>query len=307
MNASAPDLTRAESLRKLREAKNIGVHELAKLVNLSPAQILQLESGVLAAGERSLFYTPAIQEKAAIRIAQELGADPQTLWASSDNTAPAQPAVLPDLKILDDLAVLLKKQSMAQEMGASDRRFSWRWLFFVLMALWLAGAAGFYGQQVLEWFHLRPVHEAPPFALAPAPVESAQVLAPPETTVPAASVDAAPAEPQATEVLSQADALCDSPSPQSTMRVSQASKAGNSVHVVAIADLVMCVRDGQGKQTALTLKAQESRTLLGKAPWSVRVDKPLPTKLYMFFQGQKLYWPEGELSGVILREVAGDY
>lgn len=307
MNASAPDQTRAESLRKLREAQNIGVHELAKRVNLSPAQILQLESGALAAGERTLFYTPAIQEKAAIRIAQELGADPQTLWASSDNTASAQPSALPDLKILDDLAVLLKKQSMAQEMGASDRRFSWKWLFFAMMALWVAGAAGFYGQQVLEWFHLRPVQDAPPFALAPAPVESVQVLAQPEPTVAIPSAVVAQAENQAAALVSPADALCDSQAPQSTMRVSQASKAGNSVHVVAIADLVMCVRDGLGKQTALTLKAQESRTLLGKAPWSVRVEKPMPSKLYMFFQGQKLYWPEGEFSGVILKEVAGDF
>ena len=256
-----------------------------------------------------MFYTPAIQEKAAIRIAQELGADPQTLWAGSEDADAAPTAVLPDLKILDDLAVLLKKQSMAQEMGASDRRFSWKWLFFALMALWMAGAVGFYGQQVIEWYQVRPVHNTASFSLAPAlaPTESSQAVAQPEPTVAIPSAVGAVAETPATSVVSQADALCDSPSPQSTMRANQASKAGNSVHVVAIADLVMCVRDGLGKQTALTLKAQESRTLLGKAPWSVRVDKPLPTKLYMFFQGQKLYWPEGEFSGVILKEVAGDF
>jgi len=77
------------------------------------------------------------------------------------------------------------------------------------------------------------------------------------------------------------------------------------VHVVAQADLVMCVRDGSGKSMPVNLKAQESRTFWGKAPWSLRIEKPVP--MHMFFQGQKIYWPEGDVSGVILKEVAGDY
>lgn len=308
MQASTPDLTRGESLRKLREAQNIGVLELAKLVSLSPAQIIQLESGDLAAGERSLFYTPAIREKAAIRIAQALGGDPKTLWASSGNDSSAAPSLLPDLQILDDLAALLKKQSMAQEMGASDRRFSWKWLFMALLTLWVAGAVGFYGQQVLEWFHVRPVHEGAPLALTSISAEPPPALTPAEPTLTAVPAVAAFTPTQvAVSDVPQADALCESQAPQTTLRVGQPSKAGSSVHVVAVADLVMCVRDGLGKQTAMTLKAQESRTLLGKAPWSVRVEKPLPSNLYMFFQGQKLYWPEGEAHGVILKEVAGDF
>jgi transcriptional regulator with XRE-family HTH domain len=307
MNESFSDLARADFLYKSREAQNIGVHELAKRVNLSPAQIHQLESGTLAPGQRSLFYTPAIEQKAAIKCAHALGVDIQTLWSGSEKAAAPHATFLPDLKILDDLVVLLKKQSMAQEMGESDRRISWKWLFIALVGLWMAGAMGFYGQQVLEWSQERHGQNAAPLSLAHAlaPTESTQASAQPEPTVD--MLFAAVAETPAASVVSQADALCDSPSPQSTMRASQASKAGNSVHVVAIADLVMCVRDGLGKQTALTLKAQESRTLLGQAPWSVRVDKPLPTKLHMYFQGQKIYWPEGELSGVILKEVAGDF
>jgi transcriptional regulator with XRE-family HTH domain len=308
MHSSAPDLTRAESLRILRESQNIGVVELAKHVNLSPAQILQLESGVLAAGQRSLFYTPAIEEKAAIRIAQKLGADPQSLWGGVVDPASAKKPGKPDLQLVDALAALLKKQAMAQAMDASDRSFSWKWLFISLMALWVAGSVGFYGQQVLEWVHRQAVQDAAPIVLAPVSTEQTASLATPE--LPGVSPMTLTTFTQAQHTLtdkSLAGTLCDSHAPQTTLRVGQPTKTGNSLHVVAMADLVICARDGLGKQTALKLKAQESRTLWGKAPWSLHVENPSPSDLHMFFQGNKVHWPEGAVHGVILKEVPGDF
>jgi transcriptional regulator with XRE-family HTH domain len=321
MNSSSPDQTRGELLRSLREAQNMDVTELARLVNLSPAQVRELESGQAANAERSLFYTTAIKDKAAVKLAHALGADPQTLWGPTDNTAVQEPPLLPDLQILDDLAVLLKKQAQAQEMGANTRRFSWVWLFGGFAALWLAGAVGFYGQQISQWVHSLRAEQ--PVVVAPTmpPLADAQVMVTPAVAAPAEAASQAPAAqvaspqvPSLPDVVTAAAAeaspptsLCESQSPLTTLRASQPSKAGNSVHIVATGDLVVCVRDGQGKQTTLNLKSQESRTLLGKAPWNLRVDKPMPANFHMFFQGQKLYWPPGETLGVSLKEVAGDF
>lgn len=311
MNSSSPDRTRGELLRSLREAQNMPVSELARLVNLSVAQVAQLETGELGTAERSLFYTDAIKEKAARKIAQTLGADPQALWGATSTAAGHDETrqVLPDLQILDDLALLLKKQSQAQEMGGGDRGFTWKWAFFLLAALWLAGALGFYGQTFLSWFEAQKASK-----LVSAPMVSTEASStPPANPAPMASpvltvpeVAALQGGSVAHEVAaSPAEALCQSNAPQTTIKPTQPSKGGGSVHVVALADLVMCVQDGAGKQTPLTLKAQESRTFWGRAPWSLRIEKPVP--MHMFFQGQKFYWPEGELSGVVLREVAGDY
>lgn len=297
MNLPSPDRTRGDLLRSLREAQNMDLSQLARQVNLSPGQVLQLETGELAPGERSLFYTAAIKEKAAIKLAHALGADVQTLWPAQTFSAPQDASALPDLQILDDLADLLKKQAQARELDAGERRFSWAWAAGLLVALWLAGAIGYYGQSVSAWF------ESQKF------LQASAVSAPAQTTSPSLSASEAQAAQmvsQASEVAaSPAEALCESQAPQTTVTPSQPSKAGNSVHLVALEDLAICVTDGSGKKTALTLKAQESRTVLGKSPWQLRLEKPVP--MHMFFQGQKIHWPEGEPSGVLLKEVAGDY
>jgi len=283
-------------LRSLREAQNMDVSQLARQVNLSSGQVLQLEAGELAPGERSLFYTAAIKEKAAIKLAQALGADVQTLWAVQ--ISPIQDmGALPDSQILDDLAVLLKKQSQAQELDTAERRFSWSWVAGLLFALWLAGAIGYYGQSVSAWFQAQKILESAPASAPgetmPAPLSTSDAPAAP-MVLPASDIAASPT-----------DVLCEIQAPQTTVTPSQPSKAGNSVHLVALEDLVLCVTDGTGKKTPLSLKAKESRTVLGKSPWQLRVEKPVP--MHMFFQGQKIYWPEGEPSGVRLKEVVGDY
>jgi transcriptional regulator with XRE-family HTH domain len=296
MNLPSPDRTRGDLLRSLREAQNMDVSELARQVNLSPRQVLQLEAGEPSLGERSLFYTDAIKEKAAMKLAQALGADVQTLWGAK--TAPAQDADgLPDLQILDDLAVLLKKQSQARELDAGERRFSWKWAVGLMVVLWLAGAVGYYGQSVSAWFR------------AQKNLQESSVIAPTAQMPPSLSASESPASQMFSQggdvATNTAETLCEIQAPQTTVTPSQPSKAGNSVHLVALEDLVICVTDGAGKKTAVALKAQESKTVLGKSPWLLRVDKPV--SMHMFFQGQKIYWPEGEPSGVLLKEVAGDF
>ena len=298
MNLPSPDCTRGDLLRSLREAQNMDVSELARQVNLSPGQVLQLEAGELAQGERSLFYTAAIKEKAAMKLAQALGADVQTLWGAQTAFVRRDAAGLPDLQILDNLAVLLKKQSQARELDAGERRFSWKWAVGLMAALWLAGAVGYYGQSVAAWFHASKTFQE---TFVPAPAANT----PPSlgvTESPAVLNMASQASDAAT---SPAEILCDSQAPLTTATPSQPSKAGNSVHLVALDDLMICVTDGAGKKTPMLLKAQESKTVLGKSPWHLRVDKPVA--MHMFFQGQKIYWPEGESNGVLLKEVAGDY
>lgn len=303
MNSSSPDVSRGDVLRKLREAQQIDIADLARQVNLSPAQILQLESGDLLSGERSYFYTSSIKDKAAIKVAKALGADPQQLWGDVVPVEPKSSSSGTDRKILNDLAELVQKQAQAQEMGATDRGFSWKWLMVGFTALWLAGAVGFYGQQVSEWFQSRQTQSIAVMTSANAQTMQTSLATQPSLIEPT-PIDPAPSSSSLTEA---PEALCNAQGSQTTLRPVQASKSGNTVHLVANSDVNLCVRDSLGKQTPLTLKAHESRTLLGKAPWSLRVANASPSNFHMYFQGQKLYWPEGEAHGVILKEVAGDF
>lgn len=301
MNNPSSDRSRGDLLRSLREAQNLDVAEVARLVNLSSGQVFELESGELTLGGRSLFYTVAIKEKAASKLAQVLGADAKTLWGNQALPAKHSKGGLPDLQILDDLADLLKKQSQARELSSGERFFSWKWATALFAALWLAGAVGFYGQAVTAWFQSQKIFET--FS-APAPTPVA---------VDAKSPDSTPSEVPPAHVVSQttemaasvAETLCDSQVSQTTVTPSQPSKAGNSVHLVALEDLSMCIIDGAGKKTPLTLKAQESKTILGKSPWHLHIDKIV--SMQMFFQGQKIYWPDGEPRALLLKEVPGEY
>lgn len=303
MNPPSFDSARGARLRHLRQAQGMDLSDLARHVNLSVGQLQQLESGDLQPGERSLFYTAAIQDKAAMKVAKALGADPQTLFVDPVSPSDRGVAGHPHAQIVDDLADLYKKQAQTREMGAAERRFSWKWAFGALGALWMVGAVGYYGPSVSAWVDThRPVAAPEAAASEPSP-QPALAEASLPVAAPVAASESPPAVPEPSLIASEA--LCDNTAPQTTLSASQPSKSGGSVHVVALADLVMCARDGSGKSIPVTLKEQESRTLWGKAPWSLRIEKPVP--MHMFFQGQKIYWPEGEVSGVILKEVAGDY
>ncbi len=304
MNPPSFDSIRGTRLRHLRQAQGMDLSDLARHVNLSVAQLQQLESGDLQPGERSLFYTAPIRDKAAMKVAKALGADPQTLLDDPASASGPDVVGLRDAQIVDDLADLYKKQAQTRKMLAGERRFSWKWLLGAFGALWMVGAVGYYGPSVSAWVDSHKPVAAPEAAASEPLPQPALAEASLPVAAPVAASESTPAVPDPS--LIAAEALCDNQVPQATtLSVSQPSKSGGSVHVVAQADLVMCARDGSGKSMPVNLKAQESRTLWGKAPWSLRIEKPVP--MHMFFQGQKIYWPEGEVSAVILKEVAGDY
>jgi transcriptional regulator with XRE-family HTH domain len=303
MNIPSADRTCGSLLRSLRQASGMEVSELARLVNLSSAQVLQLESNDLEPGQRSLFYTPAIQQKAALKVAKVLGADLNVLNGAPQEPSSKSAPFVQDLQILDDLASLLRKQSQAKEMTARASSFSWKWVVAVFSSLWLAGAIGYYGQGVTVWLnapHSAKIDLAP--AVSPAaepPSEPLIVSAVPQPVASEGVLDSADI------TLVNADALCDSKAVPFSLTASQPTKYGHTVHVVAVSDLVICARDGSGKIMSATLKAQESRTFVGKAPWSLHIQNP--NSLHMFFQGQKIYWPEGGHRDVVLKEVSGNF
>ena len=83
------------------------------------------------------------------------------------------------------------------------------------------------------------------------------------------------------------------------------SKAGNMVYIMAEADAFVCMQDAKGKKFEVNFKAHESRSFYGSAPWKVQVDKA--SSVQLFFQGQRLRWPEGEQMSFILQETEGNY
>lgn len=282
-----------ELLRNLREAQAMDITLLSRRVNLSVAQLRQLECAELAQHERSLFYSDAIRAAAARKVALALGADPDQLAAvSSTESSPVH-----EMQVLDDLALLLEKQRKSQ-------LASQRWDFLSSRLLWMGLLLSFAG--ALVWHFQKPLfsHER---SLISAMVQVLPVVAaaglPASESVPLARPESLVVSQETPEV--SPDSLCAQKVSGAALKASVPNKAGNLVHIVAQADTVVCVQDATGKKTAAAIKASESRSFYGAAPWTVHFDKP--PQVQLFFQGQRLRWPDGEPLSFTLQEVPGPY
>jgi transcriptional regulator with XRE-family HTH domain len=100
---SMSNRVRGELLREWRLANNMEMGVLAHKAILSRGQILQLESG-----EASLFYSQAIQEKAARKVAVLLGGDPDLVIRADE---PITTDALIQPTVVDALIELKKRQS----------------------------------------------------------------------------------------------------------------------------------------------------------------------------------------------------
>lgn len=290
-----------ERLRGLREAKSIEISSIARQVNLSVAQLRQLESDQLAPGEKALFYSETIKANAAKKVARALGADLHELVMEPVLEEPL-PNGVSDRQFMEDLAQLLQKQARAQRVG-QERNFFKSKLLWSALALCVAMALGWYFQQSLSK-QIRgivaPAESAqPPVSIAvpvPAVIAGSEAVASSELPVAAAK--------QALNI-AQPDALCSNKVTGTPLTVAAPSKAGKVVYVVANVDTAVCVQDASGKNFAVNLKAQESRSFLGSAPWKVHFDKP--SAIQLFFQGQRMRWPDDEQTSFTLAEVPGAY
>jgi len=97
---------RGELLREWRFSQEWDVVDLARRVNLSIGQIQQLETG-----GTSLFYSEAIRENAARKVAAMLGADPQMVIRMDDEAA----VTGSELNVVDDLVELSRQRAQAAQ------------------------------------------------------------------------------------------------------------------------------------------------------------------------------------------------
>jgi transcriptional regulator with XRE-family HTH domain len=319
MSNTYPDRVRGDLLSEWRKSQQWSADELAIAANLSVAQVRQLESG-----GSHLFYTPFIKEAAARKVARLLGLDPDEVIRTNDDApTPVMPSVV------EELVALSCKKAHA----TSSWSFVWRHPIFLFapVVLWLGViAAGWLQQKWIDggeeqfwrktatpnpWTSLlnawaapgpqvqvqTPDSQTPTAKLQPethAGHESAGLLsvAPPEGLGVRAALPAATS--------SENNKLCqsqpESQAPDTVLRPSGPSKAGNMVHILARKTGVVCVEDAEGSRTWVSLKTREGRSIYGKPPWRIHFELPEQAELY--FQGVRLHLPHPELMTVALHE-----
>ncbi|WP_155820318.1 helix-turn-helix transcriptional regulator [Limnohabitans sp. Rim47] len=311
------DRVRGELLHEWRVAQQMEVTALASRSNLSVAQILQLEGG-----GNSLFYTPAIKESAARKLARLLGGDPAVVVQPLDDSqAQHEP------QVIQDLTHLLGQRSVPLRQTSVFYRQPGLIAAPILILIAVVSGSGWLQQKWQNGGSQQFWRETPGvFAtLAREPSSGASALATPDLVLPTA----APAAPlaQASEsdkqvtTLSQAATaaqvaepvqsrhvalgLCGKVEADTVLVPTRPSKSGNMVYIVAQKDGAVCVVDASGASTVLALKTHETRSVYGPPPWRVHFEQPQQAQLY--FQGVRLRLPETQVTTLALQEGSTSY
>lgn len=310
----------AAHLKSLRLAADLDHAQLALMVNLSAAQVRQLEED----GD-SLFYSPQIKAQSlrrVIRTLENASQEPQSV-ASIEPPAPRSSA-----SVIDDIIRLSEKNLKSQVVHSDVRRPGGSWPKLLgtwgLAALLLGLGVWQYNRhnsQALyeEWVEpitgkvltapqTNQTEEVPAvvpevIAAAAAPTQ-AVVVAPSakETTAKetTSTETAATKNPAAASTASAADCANITTAPVTVTSVSP-NKPGSYVYLVANKATTVCVDDGKNKRNLVTLTPGAGRSIHGSPPWTIATSELKSVQVY--FQGAKVWVPPEAGSRIYLKEL----
>lgn len=254
---------------------------LARKACLSVGQVRELESGE----NGRYFYSDTIKRQAYKRVLMVLGVTPPT----HPTPTPSTVVVSPDnarLEILDQIAAMSHRPALARPvvsafhvMGQQLQKHKQPIGAFLLLLLALGGWVIDGTRRATE-----PTPTAQTSAPAPLPAAIPAILTIAETKTPPQAVAATP-----TATADSACAFSTEAMPQLTPV--QAHKEGRYVHLVSTTPAQVCVVDAQKRATLLQMKAGESQSVYGTAPWQIS-SANLP-RIKIYFQGGLVVLPEG--------------
>jgi len=298
----------AAHLKSLRLAADLDHAQLALMVNLSAAQVRQLEEE----GD-ALFYSPQIKAQSlrrVIRTLENASKEPQTV-ASIEPPAPRSSA-----SVIDDIIRLSEKNLKSQVVHSDVRRpgASWSKLLgtwglaavLVGLGLWQYNR---HSSQALyeEWVEpitgkVLPAPQTNKTEEVPAVVPEVIAAAPAElkTETVAAPVVTAPAQSEAASTASVADCANITAEPVTATSVSP-NKPGSYVYLVASKATTVCVDDGKNKRNLVTLTPGAGRSIHGSPPWTIAAADLKSVQVY--FQGAKVWVPPEAGSRIYLKEL----
>lgn len=298
MSATSPDQALGAYLKGLRIQARLDVSVLARRLSLSPAQLLQLESG-----QASLFYNHRIRQQAARKVVVHLGGDPARVVDERPPPVDANLPVAPTAPAYPEEAVEAVAVAVAPTQALKSGQRAWgRPMLAVLLLGAAALTAATWGPASKAVIDLAkaPVRELEPVRPAPepavplaeaAPVQVAMADPGPEAVADPVPAREAPAQVMATPTLAATADACPGELEQApTVRPPEANKAGDMVYVVSMGSVSVCLSDGSGKQQRKRLEAGQSHSFYGPPPWVIRSDQLRQTQLY--FQGWKVRLPE---------------
>ena len=315
-------------LESLRIQAGMDLATMARRNMLSTLQVKQLEKG-----GSSGFYNEDIKFSTGQKLLKFFGhelkletetAVPETVSVVpavelSPTPAPAiEPVSLPPPKVaakptevatesIKPMPIELIEPSDEQpEAATSNVKPYWLGLAFIVMAMLVFG-------------FFQTNDSAPTFLNSATPVESKVKAAESEKVSPQ-QVDAVPAPPTSTQAVPEKSNMstavasekietpqllnmtCKWTDQETELQASAPRKRGEYVHVVALENATVCIKDGDQRVASLSLASGQARSIYGPPPF--RVYSPNLSLVKLYFQGEYIKLPSEDIRQIKLSPIA---
>ena len=308
-------------LESLRIQAGMDLATMARRNMLSTLQVKQLEKG-----GNSGFYNDAIKFSTGQKLLKFFGhelkletetaiavPEPAPAPAPAPDHSPAlaieaEPLPLPEAKVKPSAVVtesikplqieLIEPVDEQPEAATSNVKPYWLGLAFIVIAMLVFG---FF--QTNEAPNPSP-NTSQNIERKVTPAETEKIITPQVDAVAAPQAEpeksnvSAAAAPEKIEALQFPSGTCQWAAQETELQASAPRKRGEYVHVVALENATVCIKDGDQRVASLSLASGQARSIYGPPPF--RVYSPNLSLVKLYFQGEYIKLPSEDIKQIKL-------
>jgi len=289
-NDSTPHWTDFDGaqLKAAREKAGVDSFAFARKVNLSTAQLLELEEG-----GNSYFYTPSIKFSTGKKLLSSYGGKTEYDRLSEEALIQSR------IESVEVEAILEASSQAIQPLQNAGHSTTKKYLLLLSAIVTICIAYAFFNYssqsnksqaevQQISASHVSITEkflatESPSISLKTDLVSAVANTAPTATT------------PLKNEPIQSECIWSENPHNVSATR---ATKDGNYVYLVATKELVACIKDANNIQTTILLKPSQAHNFTGNAP--LKIYSTALNSLNIFYQGSKVQLPNSGTTEIVL-------
>ena len=305
-------------LESLRIQAGMDIATMARRNMLSTLQVKQLEKG-----GSSGFYNDAIKFSTGQKLLKFFG---HALKLETETAVPEAAAAalviepvslpLPEVAVKpSEVAIesikpmpieLIEPSDEQSEAATSNVKPYWLGLAFIVIAMLVFG---FFQTDEPANTSLKtaPSFESkvtPPESekMSPQQVDAAPAPSTPTQAAPEKSSMRAEATTEKIETPQLLNTICKWTDPETELQASAPRKRGEYVHVVALENATVCIKDGDQRVASLSLASGQARSIYGPPPF--RVYSPNLSLVKLYFQGEYIKLPSEDIRQIKLSPIA---
>ena len=289
-NDSTPHWTDFDGaqLKAAREKAGVDSFAFARKVNLSTAQLLELEEG-----GNSYFYTPSIKFSTGKKLLSSFGGKTEYERLSEEALSQSSNQSIEVETILEASSQAIQAEQNVTHSTTKKYLF----LLSAIVTICIAYAFVTYPSKSNK----SPEAAQPLIASQVSNAEKSSVTESPaisaKTDIVSAVANTAPTAttPPKKEPIQSECVWSENPHNVSATR---ATKDGNYVYLVATKELVACIKDANNIQTTVLLKPSQAHNFTGNAP--LKIHSTALNSLNIFYQGSKIQLPNQGITEIVL-------